>query len=133
MARARPARNDGRGDISGKDYLANEKLNMSHSHDLAVLYIASRSPEWVHAYELKKAPVIKEGKLGSESDRRMQEVFQSAQGGIAQWDVKGRTYEIQRGGEANDRTYRLVSEEAKKRDIRGYVRDPLTGELFPVT
>lgn len=98
--------------------------------DLVALYIASRAPAWVHARELKASPQIAGGTVGSEGDRRAQEIFAGVQGDTAEWEVQGKKYLIERGGNKKDRQYRLVGSQEVRTKPKYFYRDPLTNELI---
>lgn len=90
--------------------------------DIAVLYIAERKGEWVYAYELKKAPFVNGHHLGSEGDRRAQELFEKEET-FAKRTVNDFPYTIERGYEGRYCRYRLVGETPPKYEYREIERD----------
>jgi len=66
------------------------------------------------------------GFLGSESDRRMQQVMEDVKRD-GYYEVEGLRYVIEEGREGKFKTYRVVSTTEKPKFV-AYTRHPLTGE-----
>lgn len=79
--------------------------------DLVALYIAQKNGEWVYSYDLKKAPFITHKnisyKIGSEGDRRAQELFEQDQL-TTEHSVEGVKIALEREFEGKYRKYRAV-------------------------
>lgn len=78
--------------------------------DLCVLYVADLGG-WVRAVEMKGKP-FRGYFLGSESDRRMQEVMEDVRE-QGYYEVNGYKYVIEEGSEGKFKTYRVVNPKRK--------------------
>ena len=78
--------------------------------DLCVFYLAELGG-WVRAVELKGRP-FRTYYLGSEADRRMQEVMEIVRE-QGYYEVNGYRYVIEEGSEGKFKTYRVVNPKPK--------------------
>lgn len=84
------------------------KVNKFTQTELAVLFIADACGTWIFAYQLCQGPFIRQQKLGSQGDTRMNHLFPDNTIDSIEVEVKGTTYAIERAFEGKYRKYRLT-------------------------
>ncbi len=89
--------------------------------DLCVLYLAERG-DWVRAVELK-GKAYKQYFLGSESDRRMQEVMEVVNSGDGKYHIGSTAYTIEQGSEGKFKTYRVIGATKKVQEVEYVMKD----------